>query len=75
MKPAISVVDSILARHGLMLTLSPYKIVAKNGVVVQSGPSFDLRDSVLEARKTAALHAARVKACRTILPDSQMYMK
>lgn len=50
----MSVVDMILARHGFEWKLYPYRIVdAKSQKVVFHGPHFDLRDSVLRARRKA----------------------
>lgn len=56
-----SVTDTILARHELIWKLNPYRIEDKNGRIIQSGPSFDLRDSVLKAHKERPIQPPKIK--------------
>jgi hypothetical protein len=44
-------VDSILARYGMTWLLDPYRIVNKNGVIVQHGPHFDVTEQVLKKQE------------------------
>jgi hypothetical protein len=67
---AESVVDEILSRHGLCWELHPYRIVVDNrpGLLVQAGPIFDLRESVLKGARLRALAAERKRRQRTRTP-------
>ena len=69
----MSVVDDLLRRHGLSWRLQPCRIVLDNypQLVVQSGPSFDLRDKALKGARERALAATRKRRqrARAIAPD------
>lgn len=53
----MSIVDGVLARHGLKWELNPCRvvIVSHPDIVVQSGPGFDLREIVLRGARERAL--------------------
>jgi hypothetical protein len=48
-----SVVDSVLAQHGLVWKTSPYRIEDRNGARIQSGPIFDLSERALKYQSQA----------------------
>lgn len=54
-----SVVDEILSRYGMTWHLSPYRIVNKHGVIVQSMPHFDLTDRVLAKQAESGFKRAK----------------
>jgi hypothetical protein len=64
------VVDEILSRHRLRWELHPYRIVvdSRPDLVVQAGPIFDLRESVLKEARQRALTAARKRQQRARTP-------
>ncbi len=69
----MSAVDRLLWRYGLRWELYPYRIVVDTHphLVVQPGPSFDLRDSALRGARERVLATQRKRKQRSIasLPD------
>jgi hypothetical protein len=66
LKPYCSEVCRLLWRHGLVWKIQPYRIVVNDHphLVVQGGPRFDLRESVLKGARERALATARKRRQR-----------
>jgi hypothetical protein len=62
----MSVLDEVLSRYGLRWELYPYRIVVKGyaHLIVQAGPSFDLRESALKGARERTLAAERKRRQR-----------
>jgi len=70
----MSAVDMILARHGLRWELYSYRIVVDGHphIIIQAGPQFDLRESVLQGVRERALAAERKRRQRDRLRSPKM---
>jgi hypothetical protein len=70
----MSIVDHVLSRHGLRWELNPYRIVVGSNphLIVQAGPSFDLRESALKVARERTLAAERKRRQRARLGASPM---
>lgn len=64
----MSIVDDVLNRYGLRWELHPYRIVIDSHphLIVQAGPSFDLRESALKGARERTLAAERKRRQRAV---------
>jgi hypothetical protein len=63
----MSVIDQILSRYGLRWELNPYRIVVDSHphLIIQIGPSFDLRDVALRGARERVLATERKRRQRS----------
>jgi endogenous inhibitor of DNA gyrase (YacG/DUF329 family) len=68
LKPYCSVVCQLLWRYGLAWRIQPYRIVVDTQpqLIVQAGPRFDLRNSVLKGARERALATERKRRQRAV---------
>lgn len=70
----MSIIDEVLSRYGLRWELNPYRIIIESHphLIVQTGPSFDLRESALKGARERTLTAERKRRQRQRFRDFQM---
>lgn len=54
------VIDKVLAAYGMKWELDTYRIVNKNGIIVQKS-NFDLRETTLKAQENLGNYRAKFK--------------
>jgi endogenous inhibitor of DNA gyrase (YacG/DUF329 family) len=74
LKPYCSEVCRLLWSHGLAWRIQPYRIVVDTHphLIVQAGPRFDLRESVLEGTRERVLAAERKRRQRERFRSPEM---